>query len=108
MARRLGIDRGKQFLHGARGRRSQGLVEADGLGIFLADDGVLPGEVGIAGESFLDPARVARIQRTRGMPGQQQLDIAGLLLQHLFAQCHHGQPRSTPAALSNSANFLRA
>jgi hypothetical protein len=39
---------------------------------------------------------------------QQHFDLAGLLIQHFFARCHHGQPRSMPAALSNSANFLRA
>ena len=44
----------------------------------------------------------------RRVPRQQHLDITWLLLQHFLAQCHHGQPRSTPAAFSSSASFLRA
>ena len=80
----------------------------NGLGIFLADHGILPGKFGIAGERFIDAARIARVQRAGRMQWQQHLDFAGLLIQHFLAHCHHGQPRSMPAALSSSANFLRA
>ena len=59
-------------------------------------------------ELSADTARVTRVQRAGRMPWQQHLDFAGLLIQHFFARCHHGQPRSMPAAFSNSANFLRA
>ena len=107
-ARRLRVDRRKQLLHGARRRRAEAFVEIDGLGIFLPDHGVLPGEFGIAGQRFLDAAGIARIQRAGRMPGQQHFDFTGLLLQHFLARCHHGQPRSTPAAFSSSASFLRA
>lgn len=80
----------------------------DGLFVLAADRGILPGELGITRERFLDTAGVARIQRAGGMPWQQHFNFTGLLLQHLLAQSHHGQPRSTPAAFSSSASFLRA
>ena len=78
------------------------------LGIFLADHGVLLRELGIADERFVDEAGIARVQSPCRMPGQQHLYFTGLMLQHFFAYRHHGQPRSTPAAFSRSANFLRA
>src|SRR5664279_3073663 len=92
----------------ARGRRAKAFVEINGLGVLFPDRSVLPGKLGIAGERLFDPARITRIERTGRMPGQQHLYFTGLLFQHFFARCHHGQPRSMPAALSSSANFLRA
>ena len=80
----------------------------NGLGILFPDHGVLPGELGIAGERFLDAAGIARVQGAGRMQWQQHFDFTGLLLQHFFAHRHHGQPRSTPAAFSSSASFLRA
>ena len=108
LAHGLSIDRCEQLLHGARGRRPEALVETNGLGVFLADHGILPGKLRIARERFVDTARVAGVQRAGRMQWQQHLDFAGLLIQHFFARCHHGQPRSMPAAFSSSANFLRA
>ena len=52
-------------------------------------------------------APITRVQRAGRMERQQHLDFAGLVIQH-FLYRHHGQPRSMPAALSSSANFLRA
>src|ERR1700679_3458510 len=100
--------RPKQFPHGARGRRAQGFIEIDGLGVLFPDRRVLPGKLGIAGQRLIDPAGIARIERTGRMPGQQHFYFTGILFQHFLAHCHHGQPRSMPAALSSSANFLPA
>jgi len=54
-----------------------------------------------------DALGVAGAERAGRMKWQQHFDFTGLLLEH-FLHCHHGQPRSTPAALSRSASFLRA
>ena len=108
VARRLAVDRGEQLLHGARGRRTEAFIERDGFGVLFPDHGILPGQFGIARQRFIDAASIARVQRAGRMPGQQHFDFAGFLIQHLFARCHHGQPRSMPAAFSRSANFLRA
>ena len=80
----------------------------NGFGILFPDHRVLLGEFGIAGERFFDAAGIARVQGAGRMKWQQHLYFTGLLLQHLFARRHHGQPRSTPAAFSSSASFLRA
>ena len=50
---------------------------------------------------LLDPLRIAAAERARRVPGQQRLDAR-------FVLVRHGQPRSTPAACSNSAKRLRA
>ena len=98
----------EQLLHGARRRRAEAFVEMDGLGEFFADHGILPGEFGIAGQRFLDFSGIPRIERTGRVPRQQQFDLARFRLDYFSARSHHGQPRSIPAALSSSANFLRA
>ena len=80
----------------------------NGLGVLFPNNGILLGKLWIAGERFVDAAGIARIQGAGRMPWQQHFYFTGLLLQYLLAHCHHGQPRSTPAAFSSSANFLRA
>jgi hypothetical protein len=90
-AHRLCVDRHKQLLHGARGRCTKAFVEINGLGVFLADDGVLLGKGGLAGERFLDAPAIARIQRADRVPGQQHFYLAGPLLQDLVRR-HYGQP----------------
>ena len=104
-ARFLGIDRGEQLLHGARGRRTERLVEMDRLGQLLADEVVAPRKLAVAGKRLLDAIGVAAAQRPRRMPRQQSFDLVALWL---FIDHVHGQPLSIPAALSSSASFLRA
>ena len=104
-ARFLGVDRGEQLLHGARGRRTERLVEMDRLGELLADEVVAPLQLAVARERLLDAIGVAAVQRSRRMPRQQSFDLMALWL---FIHHVHGQPLSIPAALSSSASFLRA
>ena len=80
----------------------------NGLGVLFPDHGVLPGKLGIAGQRFINAAGLARVQCASRVERQQHFYFTGLLVQHFFAHRHHGQPRSTPAAFSSSANFLRA
>jgi len=69
LAHGLSIDRIEQFLHGARGRCAQALVEVNGFGVFFPDHGILPGKLGIAGERLIDTARIARAQRAAACHG---------------------------------------
>ena len=77
-------------------------------GVLFPNDGILLRKLGIAGQRFLNAAGLARVQRASRVERQQHFYFTGLLVQHFFAHRHHGQPRSTPAAFSSSANFLRA
>src|SRR5207253_9585673 len=64
----LSINRRKQLLHGARGRRTEAFVEMNGLGVLFPNNGILLGKLWIAGERFVDAAGIARIQGAGRMP----------------------------------------
>ena len=89
------------------GRRgTEGFVEADRLDQVLTDRLVLGGEVRVAGKRLLDLQRLTPAESARRMPRQKGFDLFALgrfVLDH-----RHGQPRSTPAALSSSPNRFRA
>jgi hypothetical protein len=85
----------------------EAFVQMDGFGELFLDDGILPRQLRVASERFVDATRIARAQRSGGVPGQQRLDFLGVHVRQL-ADSSHGQPRSTPAAFSSSANFFRA
>src|SRR6185295_8782846 len=105
LALTLGVDGGEQPLHGARRRRTQRLVEVDGLVELLAHQLVAALELAVARQSLLDAIGVAAAQRARRMPRQQSFDLMALWL---FVHHVHGQPLSIPSALSSSASLLRA
>jgi hypothetical protein len=77
----------------------------NGLGIFFADDGILPGQFGVAGKRFIDAARIARVQRAGRMEWQQHFDFAGFLISR-FPLPPSGQPRRPGAAFA-FGQFLR-
>ncbi len=100
----LGLDPGEQPLHRAGRRGAERLVEVDGLAQLFAHQLELAGEILILLESRFHALRVAAAERAGGVPRQQGFDVQALG----FILRDHGQPLSTPAALSSSESRLRA
>jgi hypothetical protein len=78
----------------------------DRLGKLFAHQIEPAGQFLIVRERTFDALGVAAAQRSGCMPRQEILDLVAVA--SLFAHRVHGQPLSTPAALSSSANFFRA
>jgi hypothetical protein len=87
----LGINCGEQFLHGARRRCAERLVEMDRVCKLLADEVIAPREFVVAGKRPLDEIGVAAAQRPSHIPRQQNLDFVANrgtdTLQSSFFRC---------------------
>jgi hypothetical protein len=92
-ARRLAFESRKQLVQGAPGRCTEAFVEMNGLGTLSEDCVILPGKLGMAGEGFIDPIGIARIQGAGRMPRQQHLHFSKLLSRFFcfFAHRYSGQ-----------------
>src|SRR5262249_42199944 len=93
--RLLGVDGGEQLLHGTRRRRTERLVEVDGLRKLFAHEIIAPREFAVARERLLDAIGVPVAERPCRVPRQQSFDLVALWL---FVDRVHGQPLSVPAA----------
>ena len=81
----LSIDRSEQFLHSARRRRAEILVESNRLGEFLSNELVALRQFAIRCKRPLDTLDVATTQRPGRVPRQQTLDLMALplLIDHI-------------------------
>ena len=105
--RGIGLDVGHQLLHRTRRGGTERLVRHNRFGKVFAHRLVLGGKVGIGGKGALDHVGFAAAQRAGSVPRQEGFDLLALgsfRLEHRI----HGQPLSTPAALSSSPNRFRA
>src|SRR5262249_26216273 len=102
----LGVDGREQTLRDARRRPAQRFVEQDRLGHFLAHQLEPAGEFGVLRQRLLHPLAVATAQRSGRVPGKQRFNV--LAVRRPLSPRNHGQPLSTPAALSSSDNLFRA
>src|SRR5205807_10270327 len=98
------LDAGEQTVHRARRRRTERLIEVDGLAELLAHQRKLPGQLLVVFERRVDALGVTTAERPGRVPRQEGLDVPAFVV----GRRHHGQPLSIPAALSSSDKRLRA
>jgi hypothetical protein len=92
------VDRREQLLQRTYRRHTKPFVEIHGGGMFVSNRRILPCEIGVRSKRVVNHAGIACIQRAVCVPGQQHFDFTGHSFSQSIAHCHHGQPRSTPAA----------
>ena len=107
-ARRQRADPGEQRCDIAGRRLARRRADRGFLGEFRPHPIVATGKLRIIGQRSLDLPHLVLLQRSRGVPGQQQLDLARFALARRIVRRSHGQPRSMPCSLRSSDNFLRA
>jgi hypothetical protein len=92
------VDRREQLLQGTYRRHTKPFVEINGGGMFVPNRRKFPCEIGVRSKRLVNHAGIARIQRAVCVPRQQHFDFTWHSFSQSIAHCHHGQPRSTPAA----------